>query len=265
MFRFEDAVFALDNRDPASGANVLSRGIVGDVRGELVVASPLYKHHYNLATGRCLEDPDLPVAVHAARVSDGRVWVNTQMRASTLRKGRRRLVVIGNGMAGMRTVEELLKLAPETYDISVFGAEPHGNYNRILLSPVLSGEKRIEEIMLHPREWYAEHGVTLHAGDEVVAVDRRRRLVKSACGMQLEYDRLLFATGSKPDRAADPRQRPAGCRHLPRPRRRRRHAAGGEAWAHARPSSAAGCSGSKPRTACASAAWRSPSSIASTR
>jgi nitrite reductase (NADH) large subunit len=198
VFRFEDAVFAIDNRDPASGANVLSRGIVGDVRGELVVASPLYKHHYNLATGRCLEDPDLPVAVHAARVSEGRVWVNTQAPQPVLRRGRRRLVVIGNGMAGMHTVEELLKLAPETYDIAVFGAEPHGNYNRILLSPVLSGEKRIEEIMLHPREWYAEHGVTLHAGDEVIEVDRRRRRVKSRCGVQLEYDRLLFATGSKP-------------------------------------------------------------------
>jgi NAD(P)H-dependent nitrite reductase small subunit len=198
VFRFEDAVFALDNRDPASGTNVLSRGIVGDVRGELVVASPLYKHHYNLATGRCLEDPDLPVAVHAARVSEGRVWVNTQTRRPVLRKGRRRLVVIGNGMAGMRTVEELLKLAPDTYDIAVFGAEPHGNYNRILLSPVLSGEKRVEEIMLHPREWYAEHGVTLHAGDEAIEVDRRKRTVRSRGGVQLEYDRLLFATGSKP-------------------------------------------------------------------
>jgi NAD(P)H-dependent nitrite reductase small subunit len=198
VFRFEDAVFAIDNRDPASGANVLSRGIVGDVRGELVVASPLYKHHYNLATGRCLEDPDLPVAVHAARVSEGHVWVNTQARQPTLRKGRRRLVVIGNGMAGMRTVEELPKLAPDTYDTCVFGAEPHGNYNRILLSPVLSGEKRIEEIMLHPRSWYTEHGVTLHAGDEVIEVDRRRRLVKSRQGVQIEYDRLLFATGSKP-------------------------------------------------------------------
>jgi NAD(P)H-dependent nitrite reductase large subunit/NAD(P)H-dependent nitrite reductase small subunit len=198
VFRFEDAVFAIDNHDPASGANVLSRGIVGDVRGELVVAAPLYKHHYNLATGRCLEDPDLLVAVHAARASDGRVWVNTQIGKPTLRKGRRRLVVIGNGMAGMRTVEELLKLAPEAYDIAVFGAEPHGNYNRILLSPVLSGEKQVEEIMLHTPAWYAEHGVTLHAGDEVVEVDRHRRIVKSRRGVQLEYDRLLFATGSRP-------------------------------------------------------------------
>jgi nitrite reductase (NADH) large subunit len=65
------------------------------------------------------------------------------------------LVVIGNGMAGMRTVEELLKLAPDMYGITVFGAEPHGNYNRILLSPVLAGEKTVDDIMLHTREWYA--------------------------------------------------------------------------------------------------------------
>ena len=114
-----------------------------------MVASPLYKHHYSLTTGRCLEDPDLFVDVYPARVSGGRVWVNTRRAAAALRNGKRRLVVVGNGMAGMRTVEELLELAPERYEIVVFGAEPHGNYNRILLSPVLSGEKRAEEIVLH--------------------------------------------------------------------------------------------------------------------
>ncbi|MGC7974525.1 hypothetical protein ACP3WV_23290, partial [Salmonella enterica] len=67
------------------------------------------------------------------------------------------LVVVGNGMAGMRTVEELLKLAPDLYDITVFGAEPHGNYNRIMLSPVLAGDKSIDDIMLNPRAWYDEH------------------------------------------------------------------------------------------------------------
>ena len=64
-----------------------------------------------------------------------------------------KLVVVGNGMAGMRTVEELLRLAPGLYEITVFGAEPHPNYNRIMLSPVLAGEKTVEEIVLHPREW----------------------------------------------------------------------------------------------------------------
>ncbi|RJG27450.1 NAD(P)/FAD-dependent oxidoreductase [Massilia cavernae] len=108
------------------------------------------------------------------------------------------LVVVGNGMAGMRTVEELLKLTPDTYDITVFGAEPHVNYNRILLSPVLAGEKDAEDIVLHTREWYRDNGITLHAGDPVVAIDRSRRLVRSQSGLEVRYDRLLLATGSRP-------------------------------------------------------------------
>lgn len=108
------------------------------------------------------------------------------------------LVVIGNGMAGMRTVEELLQLAPDLYDISVFGAEPYGNYNRILLSLLLSGEKSTDDIMLNTPAWYASHGISLHAGDPVVAIDRRRKRVRSAKGVELGYDRLLIATGSQP-------------------------------------------------------------------
>jgi nitrite reductase (NADH) large subunit len=108
------------------------------------------------------------------------------------------LIVIGNGMAGMRTVEELHKLAPDLYDITVFGAEPYGNYNRILLSPVLAGEKTVDDIMLHTREWYERHGITLHAGDPVVHIDRKRRVVRAASGKEVRYDRLLLATGSKP-------------------------------------------------------------------
>jgi nitrite reductase (NADH) large subunit len=111
---------------------------------------------------------------------------------------RQSLVVIGNGMAGMRTVEELLKLNPDLYDITVFGAEPHGNYNRILLSPVLAGDKRMEDIMIHTREWYANNAITLHAGDPVVHIDRRRRLVRAKSGKEVWYDRLLLATGSNP-------------------------------------------------------------------
>lgn len=111
---------------------------------------------------------------------------------------RPRLVVIGNGMAGMRTVEELLKLAPDLYDITVFGAEPHGNYNRILLSPVLAGEKTVADIMLNTREWYAQNAITLHAGDPVEHIDRVRRTVRSRGGVEASYDRLLIATGSRP-------------------------------------------------------------------
>ncbi|MFM0751983.1 NAD(P)/FAD-dependent oxidoreductase [Paraburkholderia strydomiana] len=111
---------------------------------------------------------------------------------------RSRLVVIGNGMAGMRTVEELLKLAPDLYDITVFGAEPYGNYNRIMLSPVLAGEKSVDDIILNSRSWYEENGIRLHAGDPVVAIDRTRRIVRSRDGVEAGYDRLLIATGSKP-------------------------------------------------------------------
>ncbi len=111
---------------------------------------------------------------------------------------RQRLVVVGNGMAGMRTVEELLKLNVSRYDITVFGAEPGGNYNRILLSPVLAGEKRFDDIVLHAPSWYAEHGIVLHADDPVVAIDRRRRCVRTLGGREAAYDRLLLATGSRP-------------------------------------------------------------------
>ncbi|MBP0636302.1 NAD(P)/FAD-dependent oxidoreductase [Cupriavidus sp. AcVe19-6a] len=120
------------------------------------------------------------------------------MTPSDSTQARPRLVVVGNGMAGMRTVEELLKLAPDLYDITVFGAEPHGNYNRILLSPVLAGEKTVADIMLNTREWYEENGIELLAGDPVVSIDRPRRVVRSASGREVRYDRLLLATGSKP-------------------------------------------------------------------
>jgi nitrite reductase (NADH) large subunit len=111
---------------------------------------------------------------------------------------RLKLVVIGNGMAGIRAVEELLKLAPDLYDITVFGAEPHPNYNRILLSPVLSGEQTLAQIILNPLDWYADHGIRLHLGRTVVDVNRRQRLVIADDGTQEPYDRLLIATGSTP-------------------------------------------------------------------
>jgi len=109
-----------------------------------------------------------------------------------------KLVLVGNGMAGMRTLEELLKAAPDQYDITVFGDEPHTNYNRIMLSPVLSGEQGVEQIVLNSREWYAERGIALHAGKRVVKIDRRRRVVEADDGTRAGYDRLLLATGSRP-------------------------------------------------------------------
>jgi len=109
-----------------------------------------------------------------------------------------RLVVVGNGMASVRALEELLRLAPERYDITVFGAEPHGNYNRILLSPLLAGDKALVDIVTHPHEWYAQRGITLHAGDPVIGIDRARRRVMARSGCSAPYDRLLLAPGSKP-------------------------------------------------------------------
>ena len=109
-----------------------------------------------------------------------------------------KLVLIGNGMAGIRTLEELLKLAPDLYDITVFGAEPHPNYNRIMLSPVLAGEQVFDDIVLNDLDWYRSHGITLHLGNPVVRIDRAARRVIAADGSSAEYDRLLLATGSSP-------------------------------------------------------------------
>ncbi|MCH9799832.1 MAG: nitrite reductase large subunit NirB [Betaproteobacteria bacterium] len=109
-----------------------------------------------------------------------------------------KLVVIGNGMAGMRVVEELLKISPDLYDITVFGDEPYPNYNRIMLSPVLANEQTIDDIILNTREWYAENNITLHTNARVNKIDRVKRVAIAEDGTTAEYDRLLIATGSKP-------------------------------------------------------------------
>ena len=109
-----------------------------------------------------------------------------------------KLVMVGNGMAGVRTLEELLKIAPDQYEIAVFGAEPHPNYNRILLSPVLAGEMKLKDIMLNDLDWYERHGIRLHLGKKVVKIDRVRRRVITGDGAGESYDRLLLATGSTP-------------------------------------------------------------------
>lgn len=114
-------------------------------------------------------------------------------------KPKQRLVVIGNGMAGMRTIEELLSASPEQYDITVFGAEPYGNYNRIMLSAVLAGDKTVEDIVINPREWYVENKIKLHAGEKkaVARIERGFKKVIAVDGTTASYDRLLIATGSK--------------------------------------------------------------------
>jgi nitrite reductase (NADH) large subunit len=110
---------------------------------------------------------------------------------------RERLVVVGNGMAAMRTVEEVLALAPARYDIAVIGAEPHPNYNRIMLSSVLAGEKTVDEIVINPRAWYDENGVALLTGSPATAIDPVAKIVLLGDAV-IPYDKLLLATGSKP-------------------------------------------------------------------
>jgi len=118
--------------------------------------------------------------------------------------GRERLVLVGNGLAGMRVLEELLRIAPERYAITVFGAETHDPYNRIMLSPVLAGEKTREDIITHDSAWFEQNQVTLFSGDPVISIDRERRLVHSGRGRVVPYDRLILATGSRPAMPAIP-------------------------------------------------------------
>ena len=110
----------------------------------------------------------------------------------------KKLVVIGAGMATGRALEHLFETAPDAYEVTLFNAEPRGNYNRIMLSPVLSGEKTYEEIVTHDDAWYAKHGVICRFGEKIASVDRDRKVVIAENGDELSYDKLLFGTGSNP-------------------------------------------------------------------
>jgi len=107
-------------------------------------------------------------------------------------------------MAGMRTIDELLKLAPDKYQITVFGAEPHGNYNRIMLSPVLAGDKTINDIIINDLQWYQDNDIRLLTNTTVIKIDRVKRQVIADDGTRVEYDRLVLATGSNPVMLAIP-------------------------------------------------------------
>ncbi|OZF43911.1 nitrite reductase large subunit [Rhodococcus sp. 14-2470-1b] len=112
--------------------------------------------------------------------------------------GRTRLLVVGNGMAGARTVEEILKRSADRFDVTMIGDEPYGNYNRIMLSHVLAGETGVddEDLLLNPMSWYRENGVTLYAGDRAVSLDRFAKSVRCESGRDVPYDILIIATGS---------------------------------------------------------------------
>ncbi|HEY9217184.1 MAG TPA: nitrite reductase large subunit NirB [Phenylobacterium sp.] len=123
---------------------------------------------------------------------------------------KQRLVVIGNGMAGCRAVEEVLKRDPDRYDITIFGAEPRVNYDRIMLSPVLSGEKSFDQIVINDAAWYATNNITLHSGRAVTRIDRQAQIVHAAGGLEVGYDKLLLAVGSDPIRLPLPGAELAG-------------------------------------------------------
>jgi NAD(P)H-nitrite reductase large subunit len=131
------------------------------------------------------------VFFHAiAAVLDG-----TSLTLPAVRTGK--LVVIGNGMAGARFAEELRSRASEAFEVTVLGEEPHGGYNRIMLSGVLGGFRRPAEIITHPPEWYEQQRITLHRGTAAVAIDRAEKIVTTAAGDRVPYDALVIATGSR--------------------------------------------------------------------
>jgi nitrite reductase (NADH) large subunit len=111
---------------------------------------------------------------------------------------KQKLVIIGNGMAPGRMLEHLLELAPDQFNVIIFNAEPRVNYDRIMLSPVLSGEKTFEEIVIHGDGWYIKHGITLYKGYRIEAIDRVAKTVTSESGLTVAYDKLVIATGSVP-------------------------------------------------------------------
>lgn len=119
--------------------------------------------------------------------------------SKTMNNAKRKLVVVGNGMAGARTVEEILRRGGgELFNVTVFGDEPHGNYNRILLSNVLNGSQDARDIFLNAPDWYAENNIALRAGVRVEKIDRAAQRVLADDGSETPYDVLLLATGSRP-------------------------------------------------------------------
>lgn len=111
---------------------------------------------------------------------------------------KQKLVIIGNGMAPGRALEKLFDSAPDQYDVTIFNAEDRVNYDRIMLSPVLSGEKKFEDIIIHGDGWYIKHNVMLYKGHKVTKIDRDKKQVTSEHGEVAAYDKLIIATGSNP-------------------------------------------------------------------
>src|SRR5690554_2086932 len=111
---------------------------------------------------------------------------------------KKKLVLIGNGMAGVYCVEQILKLAPNQFDVTIFGSEPHPNYNRILLSSVLAGDASMKDIVINDWDWYKENNITFYSGQTVTKFDSAEKKVYSDQGVIVDYDELIIATGSLP-------------------------------------------------------------------
>ena len=180
---------------------------------------------------------------------------------------KQRLVVIGNGMAGARAVEEVLaRGGGEMFDITMFGDEPYGNYNRILLSNILSGVQDTSEIFLNPLDWYAHNDIALHAGVRVTKIDRFDKTVRADDATIHGYDKLIVATGSRSffppiDGMLDHGRPLRASSAFATSPTATRCSSGHEARA-ALPSSGAACSVSRPRADCSCAGWRCTSSTA---
>lgn len=110
---------------------------------------------------------------------------------------KQKLVMIGNGMAGIRTIEEIINRDANRYDITVIGKEPYPNYNRIMLSNILQNKMTVEETIMNSYDWYAENRITLINDDPVVKVNREAQSVMTQSGKEVNYDICIFATGSK--------------------------------------------------------------------
>ena len=111
---------------------------------------------------------------------------------------KKRLVLVGNGMAGVKTIEEVLEISKDLFDITIIGEEPYPNYNRILLSKVLQGDTTVEDITLNDWSWYKDNNIQLYTNEKAVQIDIEKRVVVTNTGTLISYDKLILATGSRP-------------------------------------------------------------------
>lgn len=201
----EQRVYALSNLDPFSQAYVMSRGILGDLQNERVVASPMYKQHFSLATGRCLEDPQYRLQVFPSKVQQGKVWLSPQPQKTYISSAhvpskKLKLVLLGHSLLGLRCLEDLRQLAAERYDITLLSNEPCANddwmqmLEQLSCTPSTVQGAAVEQM----------HTLTAALADHVhwikdaaVKIDRQAKQVLTQSGQLVDYDRLILATGTQ--------------------------------------------------------------------